>query len=86
MKYGIEFEGTNLKCANCGHVVSVNGSLEKNYCEECGAPLSPLAIGSFEELKADFKKQLLVTLKDIAVENHTDSFLEILKNYTKENE
>ena len=40
MKYGIEYDELNIKCANCGNVVSQNGELEGNYCDKCGTPLS----------------------------------------------
>ena len=79
MKYGVEYENSDIKCANCKQVVATNGDLEKNYCEKCGAPLSALAIADFEEMKESVRKNLLLSMKDIAVSNHTDSFLEILK-------
>ena len=86
MKYGIESEGLNVKCANCGNVVSKDGVLYTNYCEKCGTPLSVLAIGEFEEVKENTRKSLLLTLKSYADKNKTDSFIEILKQYSKDAE
>ena len=86
MKYGIESEGLNVKCANCGKVVAKDGVLNVNYCERCGAPLSVMAIGEHEELKENVKKSTILTLKDYADRNKTDSFVEILKQYAKDAE
>ena len=86
MKYGIENEGLNVICTNCGNVVSQDGVLSTNFCEECGAPLSMSAIGEFEELKENVRKSLILTLKDYADKNKTDSFVEILKQYSKDAE
>ena len=86
MKYGIESEGLNIKCANCENVVSKDGDLHTNFCEECGAPLSVSAIGEFEELKENVRKGLILTLKGYADKNKTDSFIEILKQYSKDAE
>ncbi|HAJ77941.1 MAG TPA: hypothetical protein DCO89_02610 [Clostridiales bacterium] len=86
MKYGIENEGLNVECANCGNVVSKDGVLYTNYCDECGAPLSMSAIGEFEEVKENTRKSLILTLKGYADKNKTDSFIEILKQYSKDAE
>ncbi len=87
MKYGIEqSENLIFKCANCGEVVSNNGELNKNFCSSCGAPLTPFAIADYEDNKEMEKTQLLNVLKNIAVDNKSDSFLEILKIYKEENE
>ena len=85
MKYGIESEGLKLKCANCKKTVSSDGELKTNYCDNCGAPLSVLAIADFEDYKESVRKDMLLALKSIAVQNHTDSFSQILKKYTEEN-
>ncbi len=79
MKYGIEQQGFLLKCSNCQNIVSKNGDLQKNFCEECGAPLSVTAIADYEQQKEETKKLLLNTMKDIAIKNNTDSFTKIIK-------
>ena len=86
MKYGIESEGLNIKCANCGTVVAEDGVLSANYCHECGAPLSVQAIANFEDLKQNISKSVLINLKEYANMNHTDSLNEVLKQYTKDME
>lgn len=86
MKYGMESEGLVVKCANCKKVIATDGELKTNYCDKCGAPLSVLAIGEFEEVKANIRKSLLLTLKSYADKNKTDSFVEILKQYSKDAE
>ena len=85
MKYGIE-QSDNLifKCANCGEVVANNGELKKNYCENCGAPLTPTAIADYEDNKEKSIGNVIKFLKEIAVENQTDSFSSILKVYEEE--
>ena len=84
MKYGIESEGLNIKCANCGKVVAKDGDLTSNYCDKCGAPLSVQAIANFEELKQNISKSVLINLKEYANQYHTDSLNEVLKQYTKD--
>jgi predicted amidophosphoribosyltransferase len=86
MKYGIESEGLKLKCGNCKNIIATDGELKTNYCDKCGAPLSVLAIADFEELKDNIRKSTVLTLKDYADKNHTDSFVEILKQYSKDAE
>ena len=86
MKYGIKNEGLIIKCANCKKQIASDGELKTNYCDNCGAPLSVLAIADFEDYKEVVRKDMLLALKDIAVKNHTDSFLQILKKYSEENE
>lgn len=86
MKYGIDSEELNVKCANCGYVVSKDGVLNTNFCSNCGAPLSVYAIGDFEEMKQNICKGVLVNLKECANQNHTDSLVEVLKLYTKDME
>ena len=86
MKYGIESEGFNVKCANCGNIVAKDGVLNTNYCEKCGAPLSLSAIGEFEDLKLNISKSVLINLKEYANQYHTDSLVEVLKQYTKDME
>ena len=86
MKYGIEQKQGKLYCANCGEMVSNNDELEKNYCEKCGAPLTISAIADYEEALNDAGLGVLKALKEIAVQNKTDSFLEILKQYKQDEE
>ena len=86
MKYGIESEGLEIKCANCGSVVAKDGVLQTDYCSKCGAPLSLSAIGDFEELKQNISKSVLINLKEYANQYHTDSLIEVLKQYTKDME
>ena len=45
-----------------------------------------MAIGEHEELKENVKKSTILTLKDYADRNKTDSFVEILKQYAKDAE
>lgn len=84
MKYGIEQEGLLTKCANCKKTISADGSLNVDFCEKCGAPLSVLAISQFEQFRADEREQLLNYIKNVAVKNNTDSFAEILKIMAKD--
>ncbi len=85
MKYGIEQEGFLLKCANCHNIVSKDGQLNKNFCVECGAPLSVYAIASFEQYKEDTKKTLLKSMEEISIKYHTDSFAKIITILADEN-
>lgn len=86
MKYGIEQKQNKLHCANCGFEVSQTQTLEKNFCANCGAPLSVQAIADYEDSLHDAGVGVLKALKDIAVQNKTDSFLEILKQYKQDEE
>ncbi len=86
MKYGINQNENLIKCANCNEVVSNNGEFTVNFCSKCGAPLSVSAIADFEERKDAVKINLLNELKEIAADNKTDSFLDIVKVYREENE
>ncbi len=83
MKYGTNQENLKLKCANCGKLVSKDGVLEDNYCSNCGAPLSVLAIADYSEIVKDANKELLTVLMDIAKRNNTDSFTKILEVYDR---
>ena len=87
MKYGIE-QNENLifKCANCGEIISNNGELNKNYCSNCGAPLTPIAIADYEDNKVKVRNQVISMLTNIALENKSDSLLEVLKVYNEDNE
>ena len=86
MKYGIEQKQGKLYCANCGKIASESDELEKNYCEKCGAPLTITAIADYEETLNGAGLGVLKALKEIAVQNKTDSFLEILKQYKQDEE
>ena len=83
MKYGTNQEGLALKCANCGKTVSKTGILEKNYCPNCGAPLSILAIAEYSESARAINKEFLTMLTDISSKNKTDSFSKILEIYNR---
>ena len=86
MKYGIEQKQGKLYCSNCGNVASETDELEKNFCEKCGAPLSVTAIADHEDELNNAGVNVLKALKDIAIQNKTDSFLEILKQYKQDEE
>ena len=86
MKYGIIQKGDAICCANCDRTVTSADHLDKHYCEECGAPLSVEAIAEYQENMQNERTRILTILKDIAVEKHTDSFLEILKQYKQDEE
>ena len=83
MKYGIVQEGLVCKCANCGKVISKDGTLEKNYCEDCGAPLSIFAIADYSEAVKRNNLDMVAALVDVAKKNNTDSFIKILEIYKK---
>jgi len=83
MKYGTNQENLTLKCANCGKVVSKNGAIEQNYCSNCGAPLSIMAIAEYAENVKDSNREMLAALAGIAKKNNTDSFTKILEIYDR---
>lgn len=83
MKYGIENEGEKVLCANCKKVID-GGELNQNYCLNCGAPLSPMAIGEFEEMLSNYSNQVITQLKKIAVTNKTDKFSQIISVFEEE--
>ena len=79
MKYGINQSSLGAKCANCGNEVKV-----ENFCPKCGAPLTISAIASFEEQNQTIAKNIINNLKNIAKQNNTNSFIDILKVYDEE--
>lgn len=81
MKYGIVQEGLTCKCSNCGKVVSRDGTLNENYCSNCGTPLSVIAIAEYSDQMKEANKALLTSLVEVAKRNQTDSFLRILEIY-----
>ena len=83
MKYGINQENLKCKCANCGKLISSNGIVGDNYCSNCGAPLSLMAIAEYSETLKAGNKQMLEIFADIAKRNQTDSFVKILEIYNR---
>ena len=83
MKYGIVQEGLICKCANCGKVISRDGALEQNYCENCGAPLSVIAIADYSENVKNNNLEIIGALVEVAKKNNTDSFTNILEIYKR---
>ncbi len=83
MKLGTKQEGFTTKCANCGRVISKSGVIEDNYCSNCGAPLTALAIAEYSEILSNANKKMVAAFVEIAKKNNTDSFTDILEVYTK---
>lgn len=81
MKYGIEQGSDKTVCANCKHAVSEF----QNYCAECGAPLTPIAIADFEDFKEEVRSALLVDLENIAKERKINTFTDVVKVYKLDN-
>ena len=83
MKYGIDSNANNQTvCANCGKVLGELGSI--NYCSDCGAPLTPIAISNYLQEIDNINASFVADLKSIAIKNKTDRLSEILKIYNED--
>ena len=83
MKFGTNQENLTVKCANCGKVISRNGMIDDDYCSNCGAPLTALAIAEYSDILANSNKEMIAAFVEIAKKNDTDSFTKILEIYSR---
>lgn len=44
MEYGVKTSGTFVFCANCGRLISKDGTVDANFCFVCGNPLNSVGI------------------------------------------
>ena len=64
-------------------MANANDTLE-DYCSRCGAPLTIQEINENNKNQFETTKEVISKLNEIAEENQTDSFVEILKTYLEE--
>ena len=79
MKFGIKQQNNFIFCANCGRVVSEDGSYDSNYCFVCGNPLKLDAIEQTEQREQLTEDALLQRLQNAAKNLNSDSLKEVLK-------
>lgn len=84
MKFGIDEVKGKDYCNNCKKVVASAGETIPDYCDRCGAPLTIQGINEFKKNQFETTKEVISKLNEIAEENQTDSFVEILKVYLED--
>lgn len=84
MKFGIDEVNGKDYCNNCKKVVASAGELLPDYCSRCGSPLTMQGINEYNKNLFEIKRDLISKLNEIAEENNTDSFNEILKIYLED--
>ena len=84
MKFGIDEVNGKIYCNNCKKVVANANDMLEDYCSRCGAPLTVQGINEFKKNQFENTKEVISKLNEIAEENQTDSFVEILKTYLED--
>jgi predicted amidophosphoribosyltransferase len=83
MKYGIKQQNNFIFCANCGRVISENGSYDAKYCFVCGNPLKIEAVEETENRIKLTEEALIKKLQNASKTLNTDSLKKALEQISE---